>query len=88
MRESLARLHTLALVLCLDRDARTIADEAMAFDPSDDMRIALVRTALAAGQARPMHAEILNACPNATAYLRKMVADAVATHAATSPASP
>lgn len=87
-RESLARLHTLALVLCLDRDARTIANEAMAFDPSDDMRIALVRTALAAGQARPMHTEILNACPSATEYLKKTVAEAVAAHAATSPASP
>ncbi len=87
-RERLAEFHTLALVRGLDEDARTIADEALEFDPSDDMRLAIVQSAMSARLVRPMHAEILEKCPSATEYLKKMVADAIAAGVTTTPASP
>ena len=82
-RNRLAELHGLALVLGVDVDARAIADEAIAFDPSDDMRIALVQAALSANQVRRMHVELLESCPTASEHLRTLITEAL-----TTPASP
>jgi endogenous inhibitor of DNA gyrase (YacG/DUF329 family) len=64
-RDDLTEFHGLALALGRASDARTIADEAIVYDGSDEMRVALVRAALRAGCAREMHRELLAACSTA-----------------------
>ncbi len=66
-----------ALVQGSDTDAQAIADESIAFDPSDDMRVALVRAALSAKQARSMHLVILDACKTPNPLTRTQVAAAL-----------
>lgn len=63
-----ARLHAACLRVGRDVDAWRIADTLIGARPEPEARLALVATALAAGQVRPRHAQLLEEARGAGAF--------------------